>query len=189
MIPITQTKSSLKNSKGESIQHGNCWAAAIASILELPLTEVPNFEVWFEWDDGFWWDLTIRFLIKKKHKLRYNNDFRVFHPELAIDWFNETEGKNPDGLPFELWAEITRDSLQDQYYFVSGLSHRGVSHVTIWQNGKMVHDPHISRDGILELTSFQQIVPLSDEEITNSLDYKNNYQRGFPSFSKNYTAE
>jgi len=184
MIPVTQTKSSLKNSKGEQVQFGNCWSAAIASILELPISDVPNFEVWFQWKDGFWFDLTTRFLIKTKHKLVYANDFRAFHPKLALSWFNETEGKNPDGLPFEQWAEITRDNLENEYYFVSGLSPRGVQHVTIWQNGNMVHDPHISRDGILELTTFEQIIPLSEEEIENSLNYKNNYSRPFPSINK-----
>ena len=40
MIPVTQTKVVVRNSEDKIIVNGNCWAAAIASILELPLTEV-----------------------------------------------------------------------------------------------------------------------------------------------------
>ncbi len=37
MIPVTQTKVVVKNSKDEMVVRGNCFAAAIASIMELPI--------------------------------------------------------------------------------------------------------------------------------------------------------
>lgn len=43
-------------------QRGNCWSACIASLLELPLHDVPNF-VQVHVDGGEnWWAHTIRFL-------------------------------------------------------------------------------------------------------------------------------
>ena len=33
-------------------ERGNCWQAAVASVLELPLDEVPNIQ---EWDDSIVW--------------------------------------------------------------------------------------------------------------------------------------
>ncbi|GAA4328474.1 hypothetical protein [Flaviaesturariibacter amylovorans] len=162
MIPLTQTKFSLKNAAGEWVQHGNCWATAIASILELPLSEVPNFEVWYEWEDGLWWYLTDRFLLKKGMKLDTDHRFRVFHMTEA-EWECFGEAIDAKIETPEHYYRL-RVELKHEYYFVSGLSARGVSHVTIWKNGVMVHDPHPSRDGILELTRFEYIRPLTDEE-------------------------
>ena len=45
MLPVTQTI--LANDP--SGERGNCFAASIASILELPLVEVPNFCNWDDW--------------------------------------------------------------------------------------------------------------------------------------------
>lgn len=175
MIPVTQTKIVVRNSNNEIVQNGNCWASAIASILELPLSEVPNFEIWFQWEDGIWWYLTLLFLNKKGYHLEYNNHFRVFHftEDEYYNWCEEN--KVEPGV-----YELIKESLKDQYYFISGLSPRGVSHVTIWQNGNMVHDPHPTREGILELKSFEHIRPLTKEEIDNVNDYKNNYHVAFP---------
>lgn len=48
MIPVTQTKMVVRNQAGEMVVRGNCWAAAIASMLEVPISEVPNAEVFFD---------------------------------------------------------------------------------------------------------------------------------------------
>jgi hypothetical protein len=47
----------------------------------------------------------------------------------------------------------------DTYYFVSGLSprNRNITHICIYQNGIMVHDPHPDGTGILNCLSFSQI--------------------------------
>lgn len=52
MIPVTQTKIVIKDVNGNRVVHGNCYAACIASILEVPITEVPNVEVFFHLDNG-----------------------------------------------------------------------------------------------------------------------------------------
>lgn len=176
MIPLTQTKFSLKNSSGETVQHGNCWATAIASVLEIPLSDVPNFEVWFPWEDGLWWYLTDRFLLLKVFKMDTAWQFKVFHMTEdewdAFEWAHlEFPGVNYQQM---------KNNLTDKYYLVSGLSLRGVSHVTIWQNGTMVHDPHPSRDGILELTRFEEIRPLTQEEEQWVNHDTNHFKVAFP---------
>lgn len=38
--------------------HGNCLQACVASLLEVPLEEIPNFTDWMNWDDyddNSWW--------------------------------------------------------------------------------------------------------------------------------------
>lgn len=170
MIPATQTKVVVKDGAGKVVIHGNCWAAAIASILGLPLSEVPNFEVWYEWNDGLWWYLTLRFLIKKGFLIEQADQYRVFH------------------LKQEEWADteyvedynILKESLKGKYYLLSGNSPRGFKHVTIWKEGIMVHDPHPTRDGITTLDTFEHIRPLTEEEKGFVDDYSNYYNVAFP---------
>ena len=191
MIPVTQTKMVVKNAAGLTVQNGNCWAAAIASILELPLSEVPNLEVWFGhdingktvYDDFIWVKLTQRFLIRMGYTISFDNRFKVFHLSLE-EW--ETQECPSWQMRYKELGDYNelRIQLQDEYYFVSGLSARGVSHVTIWKADKMVHDPHPSRDGILEKSHFEHIRPLTDEEKINAADYNNNWMVPFPSINK-----
>jgi hypothetical protein len=176
MVSVTQTKVVVRNSEGNIVQNGNCWAAAIASILEIPITEVPNFEVWFQWEDGMWWYLTDRFLLKKGFKLESIADqFRVFH--MTVDeyqsWCDKEEIHPGD------YHQLKAD-YKDEFYFACGPSARGVSHVTIWKNGSMVHDPHPTREGIIELKRFEWIRKLTQEEIEMVNDYKNHYTVAFP---------
>lgn len=162
MIPVTQTKVVVKNLAGETVINGNCWAAAIASILELPITEVPNFEVLFPHTERTgvqWMDLTRSFLFYKGFRYEPYDKFKCFHPELIPGWNQE----HIMGL---------RNRLADQYYLVSGPSPRGVNHVTIWQNGRMVHDPHPTREGILDLQLFEVVRPLTDDEKQNPEKYQ-----------------
>lgn len=143
MIPVTQTKMVVKNSAGEFVVHGNCYAAAIASILELPITEVPNVETLFHIENSYWAEVTHTWLVSKGYDILTDNRFMVFHPELA--------GRVADN------HEELRAELKDRYYLVSGDSPRGVMHICIFQNGVMVHDPHPTREGILNHQYFETI--------------------------------
>lgn len=179
MIPVTQTKVVVKNTKGEIIVSGNCWAAAIASILELPITEVPNFEVWFLLPCSHLWDdLTQAFLISKGYTIEYDNRFRCFH-KTKEEWETGIDEFDRKFIDIGDYDQL-KIKLTDQYYFVSGTSPRGVSHVTIWKNGIMVHDPHPTREGILELKQFEIIRLLTEDEITLANDYDNNRMVAFP---------
>lgn len=137
MIPVTQTKVVVKNIKGEVIVRGNCFAAAIASIVEKPITDVPNVEVLFDVDGVSWYGIMDAWLRANGFAIITNNSFGVSH--------NPSEYNEDSRMA--LWSE-----LKGRYYLVSGLSPRGVMHVCIYQNGVMVHDPHPTRDGIDEST-------------------------------------
>lgn len=111
-------------------QRGNCLSAVIASLLELDLHEVPNF-VQIDVDGGQnWWEHLLEFLSKRG---------------LTIYWV--TDEVKPE---------------QDEYYTVSGLSPRGngIYHIVIYQNGKMVHDPHPDNTGLLSETSSYMVRPI-----------------------------
>lgn len=144
MIPITQTKVVVRNEKGDIVVHGNCYAAAIASIMELPITEVPNVEVFFCSDQDYWMEVMHMFLQLKGWELYTNTDFKVFHDGKH----GVAEGKRFDMMQY----------CENKYYFASGPSARGVRHICIYQNGQLVHDPHPSKDGLIEVDTFQELI-------------------------------
>lgn len=147
MIPVTQTKAVIKNSAGDFVVRGNCYAAAIASLLELPITEVPNVEVLFDIDGLAWEEVLDKFLAHKTGcKIIINKWYNVFHD---LDYIPES-GNRQEALEY----------CTDKYYLASGMSPRGVYHVCIFQNGGMVHDPHPTREGITDIRYFEEIIKL-----------------------------
>lgn len=110
---------------------GNCVQASLASILNLPLSEVPHFlEVADRPEE---WELAF------------------------MDWLEER------GVGF-----IRREGewIFDGYYLASGPSPRGVSHMVVYHDGKLAHDPHPSRAGILEVKRTWVLAPLDPAAIT-----------------------
>ncbi len=95
---------------------GNCLQATVASILELELEDVPNFQEAPE-EIGFW---------------------GMFYRYLR-------------GRGFVV-LEIQRESLvlePDCLYLAHGDSPRGVKHSVVYRKGRLVHDPHPSRAGLV----------------------------------------
>lgn len=109
---------------------GNCVAACIATLLELPLSEVPHFiEFGITWGDSedvksvsagnAWWAMMLGFLAGKG-----------------------------------LWVEQLPDvdsGLPRERLLVAGMSPRGVMHQVIYRDGVLWHDPHPSRGGVLDV--------------------------------------
>lgn len=112
MKPVTQTKFG-----GEE---GNCFAACVASVLELSIDDVPNFCGLYgpEW------------FIKFDEWLRSQG-----YGALML---------NPDGGA----------PLHNCYYLIGGNGPRGFAHEVVGLNGKMVHDPHPSGDGLTDITDY-----------------------------------
>jgi len=148
MIPVTQTKVVVKKSTGEQVVRGNCYAAVIASLLELPIEEVPNVEVFFHIpNSGFWNEIMLTFLSSKGYDLCTDDRFKVFHDgkhgvELGKrhEWMQECKGK---------------------YYLVTGKSVRGVHHICIYKDGYLVHDPHPTKEGLETIEDFQSLEKLN----------------------------
>lgn len=129
MIPVTQ------DIFGE---RGNCLAASIASILELPLSEVPNFQDFnFNPDgteNGNWYREIWKFLLPRGYNLWYRYGTAGELPAMM-------EGALP-------------------YHIIAGLGPRGYMHATVGLNGVIVHDPHPSRAGLVTITDFGFLVPI-----------------------------
>lgn len=118
MKPVFQTKFS------DNGDHGNCLSAALASIFEVPLSTVPEFQ---EYGDEWWpkfckWIETMGF-----YPLRINTDF-IF-PGYCL-----------------IMGESPRDTK--------------INHQVIYKNGLLVHDPHPSGGGIVNIKEVMLLVPL-----------------------------
>jgi len=103
---------------------GNCFAACIASLLEIDLDSVPDFYLLFQ---ANWFDKFNEWL----HPLGFSAiiiSHHAIHQEV--------------GLP------------SDCYYLMGGMSPRGIMHSVIGLDGKMVHDPHPSGEGLVNVDDY-----------------------------------
>lgn len=118
---------------------GNCVAACIATLLGVDLEEVPHFI------------------------------------EFGIAYGDSEDGKSSEGrhwwammLGFlagrGLWVtelESVRHADRGEALLVAGPSPRGVMHQVLYRDGRLWHDPHPSRDGVLEVIEVLAVRPLS----------------------------
>lgn len=143
MIPVTQTKVVVRNSKNEIIVNGNCLAAVLASWLELPIELIPNVETLYFLNNDLWQEVINSFLGGKGLLIRSADEYKVFH---TSDW-NPKEGTRA----------ALEDELRDTLYLATGKSSRGVNHIVIMKNGNLFWDPHPTREGIIDITCFEVI--------------------------------
>ncbi len=152
MTPVIQTKVVVRNSKGDIVVNGNCYAAAIASMLDLPITEVPNIEVFFDTSFDYKWLMNAWLREKHKMKIDWAEEYEIFHIEFE------------DGQRYDEEANKIRLRLGDDCYLAYGPSVRGVSHICIYQGGEMIHDPHPTGEGLVKVEGLQKIIPLLEGE-------------------------
>lgn len=126
MKPVKQTK--LYGRDG--IHNGNCFAACLASMLDIPLWMVPAFEDMFGRSTNYYLHRTEEWLEK------------FFKLEL-----NYSEKHEIEKLP--------------EFYIASGESPRGVKHSVIYSEGKLVHDPHFSDAGIIDVEWVWYFTPIA----------------------------
>lgn len=77
-----------------------------------------------------------------------------------IDWLEER------GLT--IWREPGH-YLFEGFYLASGQSDRGVSHMVVYRNGELAHDPHPSRSGVKSVDWSRMLVPLDPANAIRSL--------------------
>ncbi len=97
-------------------QKGDCWQAAIASILEIPLEE--SFDIVPFWDDDGWFDKFVRWLIP------YG---------MSCVGYDVDESGRVGNLPPQGYHLIETESTTLK---------NGERHILVGCNGKVVHDPN-----------------------------------------------
>jgi hypothetical protein len=127
MKPVDQTRCNCGDSLTEA--PGNCWAACIASILEIPLSELP--------DEADYWTPG-----------QPQSKSYIPYEKATFAWLLQrglilVEVKMPD--------VYFRGDEWEPYCILAGPSPRNplVSHAVVGRGAKIVHDPHPSRDGLL----------------------------------------
>ncbi len=117
---------------GDEERKGNCVAAAVATIMRVPLSEVPHFIdfgiAYGDVDDDspdavstghHWWAMLLGFLAGKGY------------------WVTE--------------LDAIEDAESHDWLLVAGMSPRGVMHQVVYHGRRLWHDPHPSRAGVLDV--------------------------------------
>lgn len=111
-------------------QEGNCFATVIACLMDLDSPEdVLQFQEFYDWKKTgrSWVDELTEWLLKRNYK-----------------WFS---------------IKGHHQAKKDEFYLVTGNTSRSkdVLHVCIYQNGKLVHDPHPDQSGLTTEKYFEII--------------------------------
>ncbi len=110
-------------------EKGNCFAACIATVLDVDLATLPNFIVWTKHGDDEWWRMTQQYL----------------HDHFGVTLFM-SESPQRDWLPEYVLTIAT------------GPGPRGHRHCVVHDGTGMVHDPHPSDDGLLSVETHDLFV-------------------------------
>ena len=111
-------------------QHGDCWRACIASIIECDINDLP-YQGIDDWS-RYYGDILTAVESKGYNliSIGVNNMDDILFQSKATDGYIIAVGKSP---------RSTEDNR--------------INHAVVWKNG-IVHDPHPSREGILDINSF-----------------------------------
>lgn len=120
MIPIDQLTTDPSK--------GDCQSACLASLLDLPLSSVPNFLLDLPEEAGVEFARRIN---------RFLAPFGLMHLELEYRGFCE---------------RCKFYDVDTMYHMIYGPSPRSkdILHAVVGRNGEIFHDPHPSRSGLLE---------------------------------------
>ena len=111
---------------------GNCFAACVASILELPISEVPNFVEHKDWPIPF------------QEWLRNRG---LFYTNIDLESHSKVFG-------------LGILCMFGGYSILSGLTERGTLHSVVGKGIDMIFDPHPSRKGLKETLRVGFFVPI-----------------------------
>ncbi len=124
MKPVIQTDLSFET--------GNCGEACIASILEIELSDIPRLHNPNDDQDGDIYCRNIRSFLSQ---------FELSYIDLSM-----SEGHDP------------KDFFKDCWIIATGPSPRATKewhrHAVVWRNGKTVHDPHPSGNGLIKIDMY-----------------------------------
>lgn len=130
MKPTNQTKFSLFYSNGDRMTYGNCLVACIASILEVPIDEVPNVYVFYgiketdQQDQPIW--------------LSVLNDWLMFKHSLKL-------------------VKVTKYSeLSNGYFIARGFSKRNKPHCVVMHKLMPDFDPHPTSEGLKSIDYYYE---------------------------------
>lgn len=135
MKPVDQTVFGYPN--------GNCLLACVASILEVPLADLPHMGP--ETHDGSWWGLVQGVLQARGHTLVY------YVPDGGVEGHRFLDIAPPG---YHIACGESPRSILDEHG-------KNVGHCVVMKDGKLAHDPHPSRAGITSVRDWLLIMPVA----------------------------
>lgn len=89
-------------------------------------------------------------------------DVPDFYAEAGNAWYSAfvVWCRQFDVIPVMISLDSADPGLRGVYYLIGGMSPRGLMHSVIGLNGKMVHDPHPSGDGVLAVEDLTYFVKM-----------------------------
>lgn len=133
-VPVDQTILA-----SDPIRKGNCVAACVATLLGIPLDRVPHF---------------IEFGIA------YGDSEDVAEVSHGNNWWAMMLGFLAGRGLWVVELEQFADAERDELLLVAGMSPRGVVHQVIYKADRLWHDPHPSREGVLDVREILAVRPL-----------------------------
>lgn len=136
-------------------EQGNCLSACLASLLNLPLTEVPNFFEACNWDEH-------------KSDLKWAKAVEKFLADFGL------------GI-MEFSYHPSFSVLLQGKYMVSGPSPRGYNHAVIYEKGRLVFDPHPEGGGLIKeegVSLLYPILPTDNYGLIHNRNYNSTYTVG-----------
>lgn len=124
---------------GDPNRKGNCVAACVASLFGQSIDLVPHF---------------IEFGIA------YGDSDDVHAVSSGNNWWAMMLGYLAARGYWPVEIDGITDADTDEFLLVAGMSPRGVLHQVIYRGGQLWHDPHPSRDGVLDIREVLAIRPL-----------------------------
>lgn len=118
--------------------YGDCFRCCVASILELPAECVPHFMEKGEASGPTWYSDLNRWLFK-----------------YIGGYYLEIQSETENWLDWQAYTEANFTP----YYILSGRSIRD-NHSVVAHAGKIVHDPHIARSGLVGPHTFDNMYSL-----------------------------
>ena len=118
---------------------GNCVAACVATVLGIPLAQVPHF---------------IEFGIA------YGDSEDVQTVSSGNNWWAMMLGFLAGRGLWVVELDKVTDADRHEFVLVAGMSPRGVVHQVVYREGRLWHDPHPSRDGVLDVREVLAVRPL-----------------------------
>lgn len=145
MIPIFQTRYATET-------FGNCFEACIASILELPLSAVPDRAALVDADA--WADRVSRIRAERGEAgvldLTLPDEYELGEDALrrwlgdrGLHWLDLDLSDGPGGLKPAVWLDVADRILEDGYWIGHTRTSRNATlHATVWLGGVVAHNPH-----------------------------------------------
>lgn len=147
MIPVFQTRYAAET-------FGNCFEACLASILELPLTAIPDRAELV--NDDAWADQVNRARIAGGEQavgdldlppeyLQGEQLLRDWLAGVGIGWLDLTIGVGADKIPERRWLEVAAGILERGYWIAhTRTAPEATAHATVWFGDTLEHNPHRS---------------------------------------------